>query len=304
LNHPRVLTREQLIEYLESLQQMLPGFKSDLFTVGMVGYPNVGKSSTINKLMVRKKVAVSSTPGKTKHFQTLLLKDGLMLCDCPGLVMPSFGMSRQQMVLSGILSADQMREYESPVALMCQKVPRYIFQRIYGLTFPRKEQTDADSPFSTDYRELMTLYAFSRGFMSPKGLPDSSRAARAIVKDYVTGRLCYCHAPPGVSQLMFDDWSSVTSSHSLSAPNAAGQSSFSAASVETLRTLQKRHLVSNEGGTAGDIDAAFFGAKPSSAHVQSSKVKVTTTTGGKPPKKMNRNKKRDKLRRVYRDLDA
>ena len=37
--------------------------------VGFIGYPNVGKSSTINKLLNSKKVRVSETPGKTKHFQ-------------------------------------------------------------------------------------------------------------------------------------------------------------------------------------------------------------------------------------------
>ena len=38
-------------------------------TIGMVGYPNVGKSSTINSLLKTKKVPVSATPGRTKHFQ-------------------------------------------------------------------------------------------------------------------------------------------------------------------------------------------------------------------------------------------
>jgi large subunit GTPase 1 len=37
--------------------------------IGLVGYPNVGKSSTINALVGAKCVAVGSTPGKTKHFQ-------------------------------------------------------------------------------------------------------------------------------------------------------------------------------------------------------------------------------------------
>ena len=49
---------------------MFPLLPPDGVTVvGMVGYPNVGKSSTINALYQDKKVSVSATPGKTKHFQ-------------------------------------------------------------------------------------------------------------------------------------------------------------------------------------------------------------------------------------------
>ena len=52
--------------------------------VGLVGYPNVGKSSTINALFGSKKTAVAPTPGKTKHFQTLNVSASMCLCDCPG----------------------------------------------------------------------------------------------------------------------------------------------------------------------------------------------------------------------------
>ncbi len=57
--------------------------------VGLVGYPNVGKSSTINAIFGAKKTAVAPTPGKTKHFQTLNVphSDCLTLCDCPGTVL-------------------------------------------------------------------------------------------------------------------------------------------------------------------------------------------------------------------------
>ena len=58
--------------------------------IGLVGYPNVGKSSTINALVGSKKVSVSATPGKTKHFQTIHLSPEVLLCDCPGLVFPNF----------------------------------------------------------------------------------------------------------------------------------------------------------------------------------------------------------------------
>lgn len=49
------------------------GTASQLMTVGMVGYPNVGKSSTINTLLKKKVVPVSNTPGKTKHLQVRIM---------------------------------------------------------------------------------------------------------------------------------------------------------------------------------------------------------------------------------------
>ncbi len=69
--------------------------------VGLTGYPNVGKSSTINALFGSKKTAVAATPGKTKHFQTLNITDRMTLCDCPGLVLPKFAASKAEMVAAG-----------------------------------------------------------------------------------------------------------------------------------------------------------------------------------------------------------
>jgi large subunit GTPase 1 len=42
--------------------------------LSLFSYPNVGKSSTINALMQAKRVAVSETPGKTKHYQVIINK--------------------------------------------------------------------------------------------------------------------------------------------------------------------------------------------------------------------------------------
>jgi GTPase SAR1 family protein len=56
--------------------------REERVNIGFCGYPNVGKSSTINVLMGAKRTSVSATPGRTKHFQTLILDDDVMLCDC------------------------------------------------------------------------------------------------------------------------------------------------------------------------------------------------------------------------------
>lgn len=63
-----LLSRSELTEIFRTIytKRRLLG---KTVTIGLVGYPNVGKSSTINCLMQGKKVSVSATPGKTKHFQ-------------------------------------------------------------------------------------------------------------------------------------------------------------------------------------------------------------------------------------------
>lgn len=171
--------------------------KRDFVTVGLVGYPNVGKSSTINALMTVKKVSTSATPGKTKHFQTIFLDDSLCLCDCPGLVFPNFVSSKADMIVNGILSIDEMRDHVAPTNIICRMFPRSVFEAVYGINLKK----DSDAPL--DSEELLSSYGYARGFMTARGLPNQPRTARLILKDFVNGKLLYCHAPPGVDQDSF-----------------------------------------------------------------------------------------------------
>lgn len=52
------------------------------------------------------------------------------------------------------------------------------------------------------------VYVDNRGFMTARGQPDQSRSARFVLKDYVTGRLLFCHAPPGHKQEEFHTYPS------------------------------------------------------------------------------------------------
>jgi len=167
-------------------------------TVGLVGYPNVGKSSTINALVGEKKVSVSATPGKTKHFQTIRLSPDVLLCDCPGLVFPQFAATTADLTVDGVLPIDQMREYTAPSSLVARRIPKDIIEMVYGLTISTlpKEEGGTGVPTSS---ELLSTYAVARGFFtSGQGNPDESRAARFVLKDYVSGKLLYCQPPPGV----------------------------------------------------------------------------------------------------------
>lgn len=156
LNNPQILTRDELIEFFRNIHK---GHKvtDGLSTIGLVGYPNVGKSSTINSLMIEKKVSVSATPGKTKHFQTLYLNQDILLCDCPGLVMPSFVLTKADMILNGILPIDQMRDYVPPVNVLCTQIPRHTLEDKYGIMIARPQEGEDPNrpPFA---EELLLAY--------------------------------------------------------------------------------------------------------------------------------------------------
>jgi large subunit GTPase 1 len=165
-------------------------------TIGLVGYPNVGKSSTINSLIGAKKVSVSATPGKTKHFQTIHLSDRVLLCDCPGLVFPNFATTKAELVCNGILPIDQLREYTGPATIVAQRIPQHFLEKVYGMKITIRPPEEGGTGMPTA-SELLRAYAKARGFATTgHGGPDESRAARHILKDYVSGKLLYCHPPP------------------------------------------------------------------------------------------------------------
>lgn len=173
--------------------------------VGLVGYPNVGKSSTINALLGAKKVSVSSTPGKTKHFQTLNLSDEITLCDCPGLVFPQFANTQADMVVDGVLPIDQMREYSAPADLVCRRITRDILEGTYGIRIDVKEEEDGGTGKVT-WEDLLSTYASeSESCHSDPNLAHLSREGYDTSIVWYAGhiasgsihleRLCQCQTP-------------------------------------------------------------------------------------------------------------
>jgi len=146
------ITRD-CVEFLNS-----SGNHPEKLVVGLVGYPNVGKSSTINSLLGEKKVSVSSTPGKTKHFQTINLSDKIILCDCPGLVFPQFATTKADLVCDGVLPIDQLREHVGPVSLVVRRIPKGVLEGMYGIKIdPLGSEEGGDGSLHAE--DLLIRYA-------------------------------------------------------------------------------------------------------------------------------------------------
>ena len=95
---------------LLSLLRQLARLRSDkqYISVGMVGYPNVGKSSVINTLRSKKVCNVAPIPGETKVWQYITLMKRIFLIDCPGVVYNKTDDSETDIVLKGVVRVENL----------------------------------------------------------------------------------------------------------------------------------------------------------------------------------------------------
>ncbi|PKI85370.1 hypothetical protein MVES1_000476 [Malassezia vespertilionis] len=255
----RILNVLELEELFIKMAPSLALFERDgdtpeKLTVGLVGYPNVGKSSTINALLGEKKVSVSSTPGKTKHFQTIHLSPTTILCDCPGLVFPQFSTSPADLVCDGILPIDQMREYTAPAELVAQRIPKQILEKTYNIHIPVLSEEEGGKGQPTGL-ELLSAYAVARGFVRQgQGNPDESRAARYVLKDYNSARLLFAHPPPGVDADAFNEEQRENTLSCLSENKPRAQ--------PTEPADPRRLPVTAPASKTNSLDNVFFGTGP------------------------------------------
>jgi hypothetical protein len=206
----RVISRLELIHLMTSMPRFLgitPQSRNrNRYCVGLVGFPNVGKSSVINTILGVSKsshgvqrVGVSSTPGKTKHFQTLDVDDDLMLCDCPGLVFPSFMNSTADMVCSGILPINQMRDYQGPAAIIASRVPQHLLEAAYGIRIRRDLDVKDNPSRPPTASEFLSAFCAMRGYItSGTGRWDEFRACKEVLHDFNDGKILFVVPPPTV----------------------------------------------------------------------------------------------------------
>ncbi|KAM4549314.1 large subunit GTPase 1 homolog [Odontesthes bonariensis] len=300
-NSSRLLHKDELLNMFKAVHNGTT-CKEEQLTVGLVGYPNVGKSSTINTIMRNKKVSVSATPGHTKHFQTLYVEPGLCLCDCPGLVMPSFVSTKAEMICSGILPIDQMRDHVPAVSLICQTIPRLVLEGTYGINIIRpREDEDPDRPPTSE--EMLMAYGYMRGFMTAHGQPDQPRSSRYILKDYVCGKLLYCHPPPHINAEDFQP------QHSKFLKRDLDNGDLSTVTNKKQKIRRIENVVDKNFFHQENVRALTKGVQSVMGYKLGSGPVVpgnsqTDMVAGKPWKKHSNQNKKEKLRRITKHLDA
>ena len=154
----------------------------DSSRVMIVGVPNVGKSSLINRLTGRRSTKTGDRPGITRGKQWLSLERGIMLLDTPGILWPKFEdpQTGQNLALCGAIK-DEILDRQTLalelVSLLADKYPKRLSDR-YKLT------ELSESPL-----ENMTAIALIRGFLLPGKRIDYDRVSRTLLDEFRSGMI-------------------------------------------------------------------------------------------------------------------
>uniref|UniRef100_A0A6G1SBU7 Nucleolar GTP-binding protein 2 n=1 Tax=Aceria tosichella TaxID=561515 RepID=A0A6G1SBU7_9ACAR len=152
-------------------------------SIGIVGYPNVGKSSLINALKSKKVCDVAPIAGETKVWQYISLMKGIYLIDCPGVVHPQ-NESDTDIVLKNVVRIENIQAPESHIEELLKRVDEKFIKKHYKLS----EWED-----SIDFLEQL---ARRMGKLTKGGLPDTNTTSRMVLTDWLRGRLPYYVKPP------------------------------------------------------------------------------------------------------------
>lgn len=159
------------------------GVRNRSVRVMIVGIPNVGKSTLINRLVGKNKVVAADKPGVTRGQQWITIAKGLELLDTPGVLWPKFEDSEVGFCLAatGAIKEDVFDREQATELLIERLMQRYPeeLKSKYAVEFEN----------SDDVRAVISKIATSRGCIKAGGVLDLDRVIQTVLRDFRSGRL-------------------------------------------------------------------------------------------------------------------
>ena len=185
---------EELLNLLKNYSRIDGNTKSNI-VVGVIGIPNVGKSSLINSLTRGKNVGVSNTPGFTKGLQEVILDNNIRLLDCPGVVMSN----DENSILHNVIRTEDIKEPIEVVGKILKKMSQEYFLNTYNLDISILKGSELT------IEKIVYLVGEKMKKYKKGGIVDLDKSARIIINDWNLGKLKYYSVPPGIDKNIYDE---------------------------------------------------------------------------------------------------
>ena len=169
-------------EVMEVINQerVKKGLKERSARVLIVGAPNVGKSTLINRLVGRKSAGVGNTPGFTKSLSWIRVNKDIELLDSPGILWPKF---EDQDVARTLAAFSSIKEEILPL----DQIACFILKKLYDLYPEKLYDRYGISELDEDFIEVYEIIGKKRGALSKGGVVDYDKVSSIIVNDFKNG---------------------------------------------------------------------------------------------------------------------
>lgn len=150
----------------------------------VLGVPNVGKSSLINKICGNKKTRVENRPGVTRDKQWVSTGIGVDLLDMPGILWPKFEEKRvgENLALTGAIR-DEILDTEALAVLLCGRL-----RLLYSALLAARYQLDGIPEELSDY-DLFLAIGKKRGFLIRGGEVSTERTANMLLDEFRAAKI-------------------------------------------------------------------------------------------------------------------
>lgn len=180
LNVKKILDYTKEIMNIENKKRESKGMKPRAARALIVGVPNAGKSTLINRLVGKKSAGVGDTPGFTKSLSWIRINKDVELLDSPGILWPKMEDQEAAHILACLSSIKE--EILNPDAIAI-----FILRKLYELYPERLEERYGVVELDEDLIEVYDIIAKRRGALSRGGVADYDKVSNIIIRDLKNG---------------------------------------------------------------------------------------------------------------------
>lgn len=194
------LVKSELAELIE--RRKAKGLVGRAIRIMVVGIPNVGKSSFINRVAGSKRAKVEDRPGVTRGRQWVNIGTDMELLDMPGVLWPKF---EDQTVAEHLAFTGAVKDDVIDVELLAMRLLG-VLRKDYPHTIEERYKLSPEEYEYMDDYDLLELVGKKRGMLMSGGHVNTERAAITVLDEYRSGKLgkITFDRPEDMSRLLSD----------------------------------------------------------------------------------------------------